>query len=96
MGDGRCKMSDVVIIRAEEVERFAHRLKAFNAQLQDNLRVLNADFGRLSESWRDPANERFAHQFHETVTVLRQFVRISDEYIPFLLQKAEKARNVHS
>ena len=73
----------------EEIRLFARQLKEFNAQLQGNMKRLNAQFGRLGNTWRDKEHQKFAREYQQTMRVLNQFQRTSDEQIPFLLRKAE-------
>lgn len=86
-------MSQQVIAEPEELERFANDLKQFNAQLAESMARLNAQFGRLGETWRDQEHARFAQEFQQTVRVLHHFMRSSDEQIPFLRRKAQRLRD---
>ncbi len=76
----------------EALERFARELKQFNSQLQDGMRRLQAQFNRLGETWRDQEHQKFAREFEQTMRVLLQFQRASEQQIPLLLRKAQKLR----
>ncbi len=76
----------------ESLERFARELKHFNSQLQDSMRRLQAQFNRLGETWRDQEHQKFAREFEQTMRVLLQFQRASEQQIPLLLRKAQKLR----
>ncbi len=75
-----------------DLERFARELKRFNSQLQENMRRLQAQFNRLGETWRDQEHQKFAREFEQTMRVLLQFQRASEQQIPLLLRKAQKLR----
>lgn len=76
----------------EDIERFVAELKRFNNQLAENMRRLQAQFSRLGETWRDQEHQKFAREFEQTMRVLYQFQRASEQHIPLLLRKAQKLR----
>ena len=80
------------IASPEELERFARELKQFNADLQNSMSRLNAQFTRLGETWRDQEQQKFAREFEETMRVLQHFKQSSEKQIPFLLRKAQRLR----
>jgi uncharacterized protein YukE len=80
------------IANPEDLERFTHDLKQFNAQLRDSMARLQGQFTRLGETWRDQEHQKFAQEFEQTMRVLHQFMRSSDQQIPFLLRKAQRLR----
>jgi len=80
------------IANPEDLERFARELKQFNSQLLDSMRRLQVQFNRLGETWRDQEHQKFAREFEQTMRVLYQFTRTSEQHIPFLLRKAQKLR----
>jgi uncharacterized protein YukE len=88
-------MTSKVIVDADEMERFARGLHAFNQQLYDGTKRLAAESNRLAQTWRDPAHEQFSRELEQTVAVLHQFIRTSEAYIPALMSKAHRARDVH-
>ena len=88
-------MSSKVILDADELERFARNLRAFNLQLQDSMKRLSWDCTRLAETWRDPAHLQFERELEQTTAALTQFLRVADAYVPFLMAKARRAREVH-
>jgi uncharacterized protein YukE len=88
-------VSSKVIVDADEMERFARMLQAFNAMLYDGTKQLAAESSRLAESWRDPAHEKFSRELEQTVTVLHQFIRTSETYITALISTARRTRDVH-
>ena len=76
----------------EALERFARELKQFNDQLENNMRRLKSQFNRLGETWRDQEHQKFAREFEQTMRVLLQFQRASEQHIPLLMKKAQKLR----
>jgi len=80
------------IANPEDLERFTHNLKAFNAQLHDSMSRLQGQFTRLGETWRDQEHQKFAQEFEQTMRVLHHFMNSSNQQIPFLLRKAQRLR----
>ena len=78
------------IANHEDLERFARDLKQFNTQLNGSMSSLKAQFSRLGETWRDQEHQKFAQEFEQTVRVLEQFIRTSEQHSPFLLKKAQR------
>lgn len=74
-----------------ELRRFASNLKHFNNELQTNMQALNAQLQGLSQSWRDREHDRFAEEFQQTMQVVARFVEATDQHIPFLIRKADRA-----
>lgn len=81
------------IANPEEMERFASGLRAFNDLLRDQAVRLNGQFQRLGDTWRDQEHQKYAAEFEQTMRVLHQFMRASDEQIPLLHRKAERIRD---
>ncbi len=85
-------MSPQAVASPEELERFARELKQFNEQLNSSMGRLQGQFKSLGETWRDQEQQKFAREFEQTMRVLQQFQRASDEQIPFLQRKAQRLR----
>jgi uncharacterized protein YukE len=81
------------IVNPEELERFAQNLKQFNAQMRDSMARLQGQFANLGDTWRDQEHAKFAQEFQQTTRVLHNFMKVADEHIPFLMKKAQKARD---
>jgi hypothetical protein len=43
----------------------------------------------LSSTWRDQEHKKFADEFESNMKVLLRFTETADEYVPYLLRKAE-------
>ncbi len=86
-------MTGQAIANPDDLERFARELQAFNRHIAERLRQLEAQFGRLSDTWRDDEHAKFATEFTQTVRVLRRFIDTSEQHIPFLQRKARRLRD---
>jgi uncharacterized protein YukE len=80
------------IVNPEELTKFAHNLKQFNAQLRQSMSQINGQFSQLGSTWRDQEHQKFAQEYQQTMKVIEHFLQTADQHIPFLLRKAERAR----
>jgi WXG100 family type VII secretion target len=78
------------IVDPSELRRFAQNLKQFNAELQNQMAVLQGQLLNLGATWRDQENQKFVDEFEMTMQVIRRFVEAADQHIPFLLRKADR------
>ena len=78
------------IANPEELRRFAQLLKHFNTNLKEQMSAVASQLDALATSWRDQENRRFSEEFQKSLQQLSHFVEINEEYIPFLLRKAER------
>ncbi len=78
------------IVNPEELRRFALGLKKFNTSLADQLSALSGQLESLSATWRDQENQRFTEEFHRNLQGMARFIEANNQYIPFLLRKAER------
>ncbi len=74
-----------------ELRRFALSLKNFNGQLQAQMQALTGQLSGLSTSWRDREHDKFADEFQQTAQVIARFLEASEQHVPFLLRKADRA-----
>ena len=86
-------MSSQAIVNPEELERFARELKQFNNQLGESMSRMQGQFKHLGDTWRDQEHQKFAQEFEQTMRSLHQFMRTADAHIPFLMRKAQQARD---
>jgi len=77
------------VVDPDELRQFAHSLKKFNAQLRDRAGALANQLAALNASWRDQEHKKFADDFEANMKVLLRFAETSDEYVPYLLRKAQ-------
>jgi uncharacterized protein YukE len=85
-------MSTQAIVNPEELERFAQALKAFSSTLRQDSTRLQRQFKQLGDTWRDQEHHKFAQEFEQTMRVIQHFLKTADEHGPFLLRKAQRAR----
>ena len=78
------------IVNPDELRRFAQMLKKFNTGLSEQMAALSTQLDSLGTTWRDQENRRIAEQFNQNARMIARFIEINDEYIPFLLRKAER------
>ncbi len=81
------------IVDPEELTRFAQNLKQFNGQLKQSMSKLNGQFSQLGSTWRDQEHQKFAHEYQQTMKVIERFLQTADQHIPFLMRKAQRARD---
>lgn len=78
------------IANPEEIRRFAARLKQFNNDLLNQLSAIHGQVSALGQTWRDREHDKFVEEFDTTLTVVKRFVDVTNQHIPFLLRKAER------
>lgn len=78
------------IVDPAELRRFASSLKRFNAELQSNLAAVHGQLVALGDTWRDQEHEKFSSEFEQTLSHHERFLELSNEYIQFLMRKAER------
>ncbi len=77
------------VVDPEELRQFAQSLKKFTGQLRDRSSALGNQLAALGGSWRDQEHKKFVEQFETNMKVLVRFADAADDYVPFLLRKAE-------
>ena len=80
-----------VIVKPEDVWRFASELRRFNEELKNNFTRTHGIFKQLGETWRDQEHRKFEGEFDQTARAIRQFLAASEKYVPFLVRKADAA-----
>ena len=78
-----------VIVDPQEMLEFVRALKAFNSQTIELHGRIDSRFKKLSETWRDVDQKKFADEFAQTTKNLQNFVRFSEAHIPVLTKKAQ-------
>ena len=78
------------IVNPDELRRFAQMLKKFNSGLAEQMTALAGQLEALSTSWRDQENHRFSDEFQRNLQMVARFIESNNDYIPFLLRKAER------
>ncbi|MFN0019837.1 MAG: WXG100 family type VII secretion target [Pirellulaceae bacterium] len=77
------------VVDPEELRQFAMSLKKFNHGLREQAGALANKLSALSATWRDQEHKKFAEQFETNMKVLVRFTESADQYVPYLLRKAE-------
>ena len=77
------------VVDPEELRQFAQNLKKFNANLRDRASALGNQLAALNSTWRDQEHKKFADEFETNMKVLLRFTETADEYVPYLLRKAQ-------
>jgi uncharacterized protein YukE len=77
------------VVDPEELRQFAQSLKKFNAQLRERAGALGNQLAALNASWRDQEHKKFADEFETNMKVLLRFAETADQYVPYLLRKAQ-------
>jgi uncharacterized protein YukE len=62
------------IVNPEDLTKFAHNLKQFNAQLRQSMSQLNGQFSQLGSTWRDQEHQKFAQEYQQTMKVIERFL----------------------
>jgi len=78
------------IVDPAELRRFALGLRKFNTSLAEQMAALATQVEMLSTTWRDQENQRFTEDFLQNLVGLSRFVEGNNQYIPFLLRKADR------
>jgi uncharacterized protein YukE len=79
------------IVSPDDLRRFAIQLRQFNNDLMAQMTVLHGQLGGLGATWRDREHDKFVEEFEETMKVVARFVDATNQHVPFLLRKAERA-----
>ena len=77
------------VVDPEDLRRFARGLQKFNTEVQDRATMLNGQLIALGNTWRDQEHKRFVEEFEQHMKGIGRFVEITDQYVPYLLRKAE-------
>jgi WXG100 family type VII secretion target len=79
------------IVDPNELRRFAGTLRRFSSEAQNQMSVLHGQLQALGSSWRDQEHQKFLEEFEQTMVAIRKFVDATQEHVPYLLRKAERA-----
>jgi len=77
------------VVDPEELRLFARNLRRFNNELRERTGMLANQLTSLGATWRDQEHTKFVEQFDEHIKVLARFSEVTEEYIPYLMRKAE-------
>ncbi|MAR12831.1 MAG: hypothetical protein CL681_23060 [Blastopirellula sp.] len=77
------------VVDPEELRQFARALKKFNTELRDKSNLLGNHLQTLGATWRDQEHRKFSEQFEQHLQAMSRFTDATEQYIPYLLRKAE-------
>ena len=77
------------IVDPEELRQFAQNLKKFSNDMQMRITLLGGQMAALEKTWRDQEQKKFSQEFEQQVKGVSRLVETIEEYVPYLLRKAE-------
>lgn len=77
------------IVDPEQLRQFAAMLKRYSQQVRDSTNSLSQALARLSETWRDQENHKFADEFEEQIKLVHRLLEMTDKHVPYLVKKAD-------
>ena len=77
------------VVDPEQLRQFAAMLKRYTQQVRESTNSLTQAQARLADSWRDQEHKKFSEEFEQNMKVLLRFTETADQYVPYLLRKAE-------
>ena len=78
------------IVDPGELRRFVQHLKHFSTEMLTQMQGCQRQLTSLSATWRDQEHQRFVEEFETQMRTMSQFVEATNQYIPFLLRKADR------
>ena len=79
------------IVDPGELRRFASTLRRFSGEMQNQLAVMHGQLNTLGSSWRDQEQQKVLQEVEQTMADVKRFVDATNEHVPFLLRKADRA-----
>ena len=77
------------IVDPDDLRQFARALKKFNGDLRERSNAIANQLGALGATWRDQEQRKFADEFEQHIKAISRFTEATEQYIPYLLRKAE-------
>lgn len=78
------------IVDPGELRRFVQHLKQFSGEMLSQMQSIQRQLVSLGTTWRDQEHQRFLEEFEQQMRTLSRFVDCTNQYVPFLLRKAER------
>lgn len=82
-----------VIVKPEDLRKFARKLNSFNAKLQGDFASLHTQYRAMSQTWRDQEHAKFAAEFDQAAKAIKKFLAASNRFVPFIDGKARAAED---
>jgi len=80
-------------VNPDELERFAHSITAFVDNIDSATGELQSSFNEVGDTWHDSQRISFEEVYNELLQCLSRFKEAASEQVPYLLRKAEQARD---
>lgn len=77
------------VVDPAELRRFAQMLRRFNEDLNEKTASVAGQLNQLGQTWRDQEQQRFSEEFVSNMKSLGRFVESNEQFIPYLLRKAQ-------
>jgi uncharacterized protein YukE len=78
------------IVDPGELRRFVQHLKKFSGEMLEQMQNVQRQVTGLGSTWRDQEHQKFVEEFEQQLRMLSRFVDVTNQYIPYLLRKAER------
>ncbi|HEY3789012.1 MAG TPA: WXG100 family type VII secretion target [Urbifossiella sp.] len=78
------------VVDPNELRRFSAALKRFKADLEMSSAGVHGSLMNLGDTWRDQEHDRFKQDFELEMQHFEKFYERADEFIQYLLRKAER------
>ena len=78
------------IVDPAELRRFAGSLRKFSDEVVAQMQMVQRQLAALSSTWRDQEQQKFTEQFEQQLATFGRFVEATEQYVPFLIRKAER------
>ncbi|MBI1899938.1 MAG: WXG100 family type VII secretion target [Planctomycetia bacterium] len=79
------------VVEPAELRKFAQHLRRMSEDTKGQLSLTQQQLLNLGSTWRDQEHEKFVQEFQQQLQALGTFMQSTDEYVRFLLRKAERA-----
>ena len=81
------------IVDPDELRQFARSLKKFNSELRERSNSVANQLNTLGATRRDQEQRKFSEDLEHHLQAIHRFTEASEQYIPYLLRKAEHIDN---
>jgi uncharacterized protein YukE len=78
------------IVDPGEMRRFVQHLRQFSGEMLAQMQSIQRQLVSLGTTWRDQEHQKFLEEFEQQMRTMARFVDSTNEYVPYLLRKAER------
>jgi uncharacterized protein YukE len=86
----RNRLMTQAIVDPVELRRFVQHLKHFSGEMLNQMQSAQRQLTQLGSTWRDQEHQKFTEEFEQQMRTMSRFVDLTNQYIPFLLRKADR------